>query len=155
MALKILFLTKLLCIVLYNDGLSIGGALVNHGNGTMSERELRLAKRKRRGAFNSDEEDEDYQGTRITEERYRSMLGEHIQKYKRRFKDTSVSQAPPRMGIPTQKSNLGGSKMRKLGNEQRAGFYDMETTSEWMNDVSPQRLANYHEADLVPKYGIV
>ncbi|XP_007028646.2 PREDICTED: DNA helicase INO80 isoform X1 [Theobroma cacao] len=130
---------------------SQGGALVNHGNGTMSERELRLAKRKRRGAFNSDEEDEDYQGTRITEERYRSMLGEHIQKYKRRFKDTSVSQAPPRMGIPTQKSNLGGSKMRKLGNEQRAGFYDMDTTSEWMNDVSPQRLANYHEADLVPK----
>ncbi|XWS66310.1 hypothetical protein CRYUN_Cryun05aG0188700 [Craigia yunnanensis] len=130
---------------------SQGGAMASHGNGTMSERELSLAKRKRRGAFNSDEEDEDYQGTRITEGRYRSMLGEHIQKYKRRFKDTSVSPAPPRMGIPTPKSNLGSSKIRKWGNEQRAGFYDMDTTSEWMNDVSPQRLADYHEADLVPK----
>ena len=124
--------------------------MASNGNGTMSERELSLAKRKRRGDFNSDE-DEDYQGTRITEGRYRSMLGEHIQKYKRRFKDTSMSPAPPRMGIPTPKSNLGSSKIRKLGNEQQAGFYDMETTSEWMDDVSPQRLANYHEADLVPK----
>ncbi|XVF56192.1 hypothetical protein PTKIN_Ptkin06aG0098600 [Pterospermum kingtungense] len=115
----------------------------------MSEREL--VKRKRRGAFNSDEEEEDYQGTHITEERYRSMLGEHLQMYKRRFKDASVSPAPPRMGIPTPKSNLGGSKVRKLGNEQRAGLYDMEITSEWMNDINPQRLANYHEADLAPK----
>ncbi|XP_022748348.1 DNA helicase INO80 isoform X1 [Durio zibethinus] len=130
---------------------SQGGTMANHGNGTMSERELSSVKRKRRGAFNSDEEDEDYQGARITEERYRSMLGEHIQKYKRRFKDTSVSPAPPRLGIPTPKSNLASSKIRKLGNEQRAGFYDMETASEWMNDVSPQMLANYHEADLVPK----
>ena len=127
----------------------------NHGNGTMSERELSLVKRKRRGAFNSDEEDDNYQDRHITKELYRSMLGEHIQKYKRRFKDTSVSPAPPRMGIPNPKSNSGSSKIRKLGNEQQAGFYDMETTSEWMDDVSPQRLANYHEADLVPKYGIV
>lgn len=134
---------------------SIGGAIANHGNGTMSERELSLGKRKRRGAFNSDEEEEDYQGTHITEERYRSMLGEHLQKYKRRLKDTTVSPAPPRMGIPTPKSNLGGSKTRKLGNEQRAGLYDMETTSEWMNDINPQRPTNYHEADLVPKYEIL
>ncbi|XVF07182.1 hypothetical protein REPUB_Repub06bG0116600 [Reevesia pubescens] len=125
--------------------------MAKHGNGTMSERELSLGKRKQRGALNSDEENEDYQGTLITEERYRSMLGEHIRKYKRRFKDTSVSPAPPRMVIPTPKSNFGGSKIRKLGNERRAGFYDMDTTSEWMNDVSPQRLANYHETDLVPK----
>lgn len=130
---------------------SQGGTMANHGNGDMSERELSLVKRKRKGAFNSDQEDGDYQGARITEERYRSMLGEHIQKYKRRFKDTSMSPAPPRMSIPTPKSNLGSSKIRKLGNDQRAGFYDMDTASEWMNDVSPQRLANYHEADLVPK----
>ncbi|KAK5803856.1 hypothetical protein PVK06_031505 [Gossypium arboreum] len=130
---------------------SQGGAMSHHGNGTMSERELSLAKRKWRGALNSEEEDDDYQGTHITEERYRSMLGEHVQKYKRRFKDTSVSPAPSRMGIPAPKSNLGSSKNRKLLNEQRAGFYDMETTSEWMNDVSSQRFANYHEADLVPK----
>ncbi|OMO51090.1 hypothetical protein CCACVL1_30011 [Corchorus capsularis] len=130
---------------------SQGGAMANHVNGAMSERELNSSKRKRRGAFQSDEEDGDYQGRRITEERYRSMLGEHIQKYKRRFKDTPVSPAPPRMGIPIPKSNLGSSKMRKLVNEQRAGFYDIDTTSEWVNDVSPQRLANYHEADIVPK----
>ncbi|KAK8684282.1 hypothetical protein V6N13_040312 [Hibiscus sabdariffa] len=129
-----------------------GGAMPNHGNGTMSERELSLAKRKWRGTLNSDEEDQDYQGTNITEERYRSMLGEHVQKYKRRFKDTSMSPAPSRMGIPTPKSNMGNSKTRKLGNEQRSGFYDMENTSEWMNDISSQRFAN--EADLVPKYDV-
>ncbi|KAK9289646.1 hypothetical protein L1049_007804 [Liquidambar formosana] len=67
---------------------SQGGAMVNHGNGIMSERELILLKKKRRSHFestNSEDEDEggNY-GAHISEEWYRSMLGEHVQKYKRR-----------------------------------------------------------------------
>ncbi|KAK1578959.1 hypothetical protein Q3G72_034530 [Acer saccharum] len=126
---------------------SQGGARVNYSNGNMSD----LGKIKRR-SHNSDEEDEDgYYGTHMTEERYRSMLGEHIQKYKRRFKDTPAAPIPPRMGIPAPKSNLGGSKNRKLGSEQRGGLYEMETTSEWLNDISPQRPMNNQEAEFTPK----
>ena len=59
-----------------------GGVNVKHGNGVMRERELGLLKKRRQGENSKDEEDR-YYGTRKTEERYRSMLGEgeHIQKY--------------------------------------------------------------------------
>lgn len=127
-----------------------GGAA---GNGMMSDRELNSVK-KRRQSQNSDyEEDDSYYGTHITEEKYRSMLGEHIQKYKRRFKDSSSSPAPTQMGIPVSKGNKG-SKSRKLGNENRGGFYEMETTSEWLNDTIPQKPGNYHDADFAPQSAI-
>ena len=47
-----------------------GGVNVKHGNGVMRERELGLLKKRRQGENSKDEED-----------RYRSMLGEHIQTY--------------------------------------------------------------------------
>lgn len=130
----------------------VGRAIANHGNGLKSEREFSSVKR--RWSQNSDCEDEDsYCGTHITEERYRSMLGEHILKYKRRFKDSSTSPAPSRMGIQVPKSNLG-SKARKSGNEHRGGFLELETASEWLNDVNPQKPGNYREADFAPQNGI-
>ncbi|KAL5546382.1 hypothetical protein UlMin_006069 [Ulmus minor] len=129
---------------------SQGGAIAQHSNGLMSERELSSA-RKRRRSLNSDYDDEDnYYSTHITEERYRSMLGEHIQKYKRRFKDSSTSPAPTKMGIPVPKSNLG-LKSRKLGNEHRVGYPEMESTSEWLHDINPQKTGNYREADFAPQ----
>ena len=132
--------------------IQIGGVNVKHGNGAMRERELSSLK-KRRQSENSEEEEEDsYYGTRITEERYRSMLGEHIQKYKRRFKDTSASPASTRMGIPAPRSNLG-LKARKLGNEHRGALHEVETTSDWLNDTNSQKQGNYHEADIAPLNG--
>ncbi|KAI5318254.1 hypothetical protein L3X38_037962 [Prunus dulcis] len=128
---------------------SQGGAT---GNGLIPDRELNSVKKRRRSQ-NSDYEDEDsYYRTHITEERYRSMLGEHIQKYKRRFKDSSSSPAPTQMGIPVPKGNKG-LKSRKLANEQRGGFYDMETTSEWLNDSNTQKPGNQHDADFAPQSG--
>ncbi|XP_015898080.1 chromatin-remodeling ATPase INO80 isoform X1 [Ziziphus jujuba] len=131
---------------------SQGGAIANHGNGLISERELSSVKRK--WSQNSDYKDEDiYYGTHITEEKYRTMLGEHILKYKRRFKDSSTSPAPSRMGIPVPKSNLG-MKSRKLGNEHRGGLFEPETGSEWHNDVNPQKPGSYRESDFAPQNGI-
>lgn len=132
---------------------SQGGAMANYGNGTMSERDLSLAKRKKRSNNSDGEEGDGYYGTRITEERYRTMLGEHIQKYKRRFKDSSSSPAPapPRVGISVPKSSLGNSKTRKLGNEQRGGWHDVDTTSEWLNDLTPQKRGDCVEPDYAPK----
>ncbi|KAJ6304183.1 hypothetical protein OIU77_017955 [Salix suchowensis] len=132
---------------------SQGGAMTNFVNGNLSERELSSGKRKRRYNNSEGEEEDGYLGASITEEQYRSMLGEHIQKYKRRHKDPLSSPAPPatRMGIPVPKSGLGGSKTRKLGSEQRGGLYDMETTSEWVNDIVPSKHGDYHEPDFTPK----
>ena len=58
-----------------------GGVNVKHGNGAMRERELSSLKKRRQSENSEDEEEDSYYGTRITEERYRSMLGEHVQKY--------------------------------------------------------------------------
>lgn len=127
--------------------------MANYGNGTISDRDLSLGKKKKRSNTSDGEEGDGYYGAHITEERYRSMLGEHIQKYKRRFKDSSLSPAPAplRMGI-LPKSSMGSSKPKKLGNEQRGGLYDMETTSEWLSDVTPQKHGGYVEPDYIPKY---
>ncbi|KAJ6967994.1 chromatin-remodeling ATPase INO80 [Populus alba] len=131
---------------------SQGGAMSNFVNGNLSERELSSGKRNRRYNNSEGEEEDGYSGARITEEQYRSMLGEHIQKYKRRYKDSLSNPAPPpRMGIPVPKSSLGGSKTRKLGSEQRGGLYDMETTSEWVNDIVPSKHGDYHEPEFTPK----
>ena len=128
-----------------------GGVNVKHGNWVMRERELGLLKKRRQGE-NSEDEEDSYYGTRITEERYRSMLGEHIQKYKRRFKDSSASPASTRMGISVPRSNMG-LKARKLGNEHRGALHEVESTSDWLNDINPQKQGNYHEADFSPLNG--
>ncbi|XP_030926528.1 chromatin-remodeling ATPase INO80 isoform X1 [Quercus lobata] len=130
---------------------SQGGVNLKHGNGVMRERELGLLKKRRQGE-NSEDEEDSYYGTRITEERYRSMLGEHIQKYKRRFKDSSASPASTRMGISVPRSNMG-LKARKLGNEHRGALHEVESTSDWLNDINPQKQGNYHEADFSPLNG--
>ncbi|XP_022153944.1 DNA helicase INO80 [Momordica charantia] len=130
---------------------SPGRTISKHSNGTMTKRELSLA-RKRRWSLNSDEEDEgvdDYYGTHVSEERYRQMLGEHIKKYKRRSKDSS-SPMPTRMGNSVPKGN-SSLKARKLGSEQQGGFLEVETANEWLNDVNPHRPGSHRDADFAPR----
>ncbi|KAF8398330.1 hypothetical protein HHK36_017257 [Tetracentron sinense] len=144
------------------------GDMVDHSNGIMSERssELRRAKKKRRSHVeaeagsnssarrdaDSNDEDGDGNGTHISEERYRSMLGEHIQKYRRvRFKDSSSNPASTRMGMSVPKRNIG-SKGRKLVNEDRV-VHETESPPDYLTDISPQKTVNYYEADFTPEYG--
>ncbi|XP_027348851.1 chromatin-remodeling ATPase INO80-like isoform X2 [Abrus precatorius] len=131
---------------------SQGGVIANHSNGNVRGREVSLLK-KRRWSQNSDnEEKSSFYGTHMTEERYRSMLGEHIQKYKRRFRDTSTSPAQNQAAVPLVKGNAG-LKARKSGNERRGGLHAAETTSEWMNDSNSQRPGNYRDADSMQQHG--
>ena len=126
----------------------------DYQNGIMSERELSSVNKKRRSQNSEDEDDEEdgNYNTHISEERYRSMLGEHIQKYKRRFKDPSPSPASARMGVSVPKSTLG-SKTRKLGNEHRGGMHEVENTSEWLAASGPQKMVGFHDVDFAPDYG--
>ncbi|XP_059668388.1 chromatin-remodeling ATPase INO80 isoform X2 [Cornus florida] len=128
--------------------------MADRSNGIVSERELSFAKKKKkkRSTYSSDEDEDVSYNTRISEERYRAMLGEHIQKYKRRLNSSSSTPASTRIGMPAQKSNLG-SKVRKLGNEHRGGLHEIETTSDFLTDISPQRMANNCDADFAPEYG--
>ncbi|KAJ1430026.1 SNF2-related, N-terminal domain [Sesbania bispinosa] len=129
---------------------SQGGAAANHSNGNM-HRNVNLLKRRR--SRNSDNEEKSgFYTTHMTEERYRSMLGEHIQKYKRRFRDTLTSPAQNQVAVPLVKSNTG-LKAHKSGNDCRGGLHAAETTPEWMNDSNSQKPGNNRDADFMQKFG--
>lgn len=115
----------------------------------MSHRDLNLVKKKRRKAYSSDEEDGSYSAY-ISEDRYRAMLGEHIQKYKRRVNNASASPASNQTGMPAIKGGLG-SKECKLGNEHRGGSHKIEPT-DFLTDVIPQKPVNYHVPEFAPHY---
>lgn len=126
----------------------IGGAMGEHSNGIMSRREL---KNKRRRGYSSDEEDGSY-SNHISEEQYRAMLGEHIQKYKRRLKNSSPSPASMRSGVPVLKSSVG-LKNQKMPNHQLGGLHRFESTSDFPNAKHSQKYGNLHGPDFTQKYG--
>lgn len=106
--------------------------------------------KKKRQIYDSDEADEDgFRGTHITEDRYRAMLGEHIQKYQRRLKDFSSPPASGRAPVPPPRTSRLGSKTRKSGIQQRAIMCDSENASEWPNDSTPNNRGNGHMADFL------
>ncbi|XP_042020321.1 chromatin-remodeling ATPase INO80-like [Salvia splendens] len=125
-----------------------GGALGDM-NGTISERG---SKKKRRSAYSSDEEETGCHSSYISEERYRAMLGDHIQKYKRRLNCGPQNPASTRTGTMAIKSNVT-LKDQKSMNDNRGGFSKFESTSDFLNSSSSQKLGNYHESDFGRQYG--
>lgn len=116
----------------------------------MSGRELR---RKRRTSYSSDEDgdrDRAY-STYISEEKYRTMLGEHVQKYKRRLTNSSASPAATHNGVPVIKGG-GGSRDQKSTNDHRGGALRLASTSEFFNN-STQSLGNHIQSDFPGLYG--
>nr|CAD1828376.1 unnamed protein product [Ananas comosus var. bracteatus] len=70
----------------------------------------------RRDFDSNDEDDEDYDN-RITEEHYRSMLSDHVQKYRRvRFRESASNSGSIRMAVPYPKRS-NGAKATRLRNE--------------------------------------
>ncbi|XP_042514394.1 chromatin-remodeling ATPase INO80-like isoform X2 [Macadamia integrifolia] len=106
----------------------------------------------RRDAESNDEDEDSGYRNHITEEHYRSMLGEHIQKYRRvRFKETSSNLASARIKMPLPKRNLI-SKGRKSGNEDRV-LHGMETPSAYLREISPLKHGSYYDGDFAAEYG--
>jgi len=122
-------------------------------NGNVHEKEVNLFKKRRWSLYSDNEENNSFYGAHMTGERYQSMLGKHIQKYKRRFKGTLSSLAQNQAATPLVKSNTG-LKAPKSGNEHMGGgLHVAKSTWEWMNDSSSQKLGNYHDVDFLPQYG--
>ncbi|XP_068662368.1 chromatin-remodeling ATPase INO80-like isoform X1 [Aristolochia californica] len=135
------------------------------GNGFVVPSELGVRKRKRtlieaeagsnssawRDPDSNDEDEEDY-GAYISEERYRSMLGEHLQKYRRvRFKESSsLGLTSSRGGMPIPKRSNHSSRSRKLSNEER-GLHAVEPASDFLADMSIKQAA-YYEPDFTSEY---
>ncbi|CAN4089861.1 unnamed protein product [Withania somnifera] len=129
---------------------SPGGATGNQSNGIMSGREL---KKKRRTSYSSDEDgdrDRAY-STYISEEKYRTMLGEHIQKYKRRLGNSSASPAATRNGVPMMRSG-GGSRDQKSTNDHRGGMLRLGSASDFFSN-STQGFGYHFQSDFAGPYG--
>ncbi|XP_010523710.1 PREDICTED: DNA helicase INO80 isoform X2 [Tarenaya hassleriana] len=118
-----------------------------------SSQGMELSKKKRKWWTEADdrENEDDFYRPQITEEHYRSMLGEHIQKSRKRSKESQPSPAHLRGGVSLPKSNVGSYKGRKHGNDYRGGYYDPDTAPSLANDVSPQKRRSYHDPDITPK----
>ncbi|KAL6534641.1 putative DNA helicase ino80 [Orobanche gracilis] len=126
-----------------------GGARGEYVNGIMSERS---SKKKRRGAHSSDEEETGSYNPFISEERYRAMLGDHIQKYKRRKNYSSQSPASTRTGSTGMKNSMG-PKDQKLTSDTRGGLHKLDSTLDFINSSnSSQKLGNYPEAGFGLQY---
>lgn len=125
---------------------SQGGAMGKQSNGMMSQRE-----KKRRTAYSSDEEDNGSHSNYISEEQYRAMLGEHIQKYKRRLKNPATSSALHQAGMPNNKGALG-SKDQKSANEQYRKMHRIESTSDFLMDNQYRNVDSSKGLDFARKY---
>ncbi|KAL2327072.1 hypothetical protein Fmac_020499 [Flemingia macrophylla] len=130
------------------------GGRASHNNGNMHAREGSLS-RKRAWSRNSDTDDESkekYCGTYMTEERYRSMLGDHVQKYKRMRMDALSSPAHNRIAVPLVKSN-NGLKVQNSVNDYKGATQTADSASEWLRDMSNQQAGNHSHADFRQQYG--
>lgn len=120
--------------------LSAGVPMTDRSNGMNSE------KRKRRNMYSSDEDQDGSYDAYFSEERYRAMLGEHVQKYKKSLKSNNLpASTSSRNGVSGMKSSFG-SKEHKLGNGRPGGAHMIETLS--------QNLGNYRATNFAPVYGM-
>lgn len=107
------------------------------------------ANKKRRSAYSSDE-DGSY-NTYISEEQYRTMLGEHVQRCKRRKNNSSPNPGPTRTVMPVLKGSLG-PKERKSGSDSRVGSRKMESNSEYLTDMIHQKPGKYNGREFESEY---
>lgn len=138
------------------------GTMLDHSNGAVIDRPSDLTRRRNKAVFQSkggvksfirkqfeenDADGDDY-GTGISDEHYRSMLSEHVQKFRKvKPKDSSSPSASARATtviVPKRKPGLKGGK---YSNEHLVSVKE-ETTFHEMN-VSPER----YEANFESEYG--
>ncbi|OEL33194.1 DNA helicase INO80, partial [Dichanthelium oligosanthes] len=103
------------------------GSLLDQYNGINDASHGLHRKRKRHLDGASDDDEADAYNNQITEEHYRTMLSEHVQKYRRsKVKEGAFGSDPPRMASPQIKDKNGGKKTMK----HRSDFRNVATLDE-------------------------
>ncbi|EPS73622.1 hypothetical protein M569_01128, partial [Genlisea aurea] len=127
---------------------SQGEVLGDHMDGIIAERGK---KKKRHISHSSEEEETGNHSPYISEEQYRAMLGDHIQKYKRRVNYSAQSPSVMKNGPATMRNGVA-SKNQKLANDWH---YKFESTEDFLSSNSSLRFEKFHESDMLPLYGSV
>lgn len=102
------------------------GVVANYGNGV---------KKRKRWIEEAGDDDDDRYDQHVTEEHYRSMLKEHVQRLKSSSRESQGNHTSL-----MRKSNVGSYR----GNGQRGRFYDADAIS--------QRRGSYRGSAITPKY---
>ncbi|KAG8063353.1 hypothetical protein GUJ93_ZPchr0003g17346 [Zizania palustris] len=141
---------------------SPNGSMSSQGQGSLSDQYNGMSdashglhqKRKRHLNGASDDDEEDTHSNQITEEHYRAMLSEHVQKYRRSKLDFFGSD-PPQAIIP-QKHKNGSARVTKYKSETRnvAALGGVEATVEYNGTkcISAYGGFNKHVASLDSSY---
>jgi DNA helicase INO80 len=110
------------------------GSLLDQYNSINDASHGLYRKRKRHLDGASDDDEADAYSNRITEEHYRTMLSEHVQKYRRsKFKEGAFGSDPPRVASSQIKDKNGGKKTMKHGSDFRntATLDEVEASHEY------------------------
>ncbi|KAG2540726.1 hypothetical protein PVAP13_9NG592600 [Panicum virgatum] len=96
------------------------GSLLDQYNGINDASHGLHRKRKRHLDGASDDDEADPYSNQITEEHYRTMLSEHVQKYRRsKFREVTIGSDPPCVASPQLKDKSGGKKTMKHRSDSR------------------------------------
>uniref|UniRef100_A0A0E0K5K8 Chromatin-remodeling ATPase INO80 n=1 Tax=Oryza punctata TaxID=4537 RepID=A0A0E0K5K8_ORYPU len=120
---------------------SPNGSMSSQGQGSLSDQYNGVSdashglhrKRKRHLDGASDDDEADAYSNQITEEQYRTMLSEHVQKYRRsKFKEDVFGSDPPQAIVP-QKHKNGSARVTKYRSDTRnvATLGGVEATAEY------------------------
>ncbi|PAN49661.1 hypothetical protein PAHAL_9G464500 [Panicum hallii] len=110
------------------------GSLLDQYNGINDASHGLHRKRKRHLDGASDDDEADPYSNQITEEHYRTMLSEHVQKYKRsKFREGAFGSDPPCVASPQIKDKSGGKKTMKHRSDSRnvATLDEVEASHEY------------------------
>ncbi|RLN41204.1 DNA helicase INO80 [Panicum miliaceum] len=110
------------------------GSLLDQYNGINDASRGLHRKRKRHLDGTSDDDEADPYNNQITEEHYRTMLSEHVQKYRRsKFREGAFSSDPPCVASPQIKDKSGGEKTMKHRSDSRnvATLDEVEASHEY------------------------
>jgi chromatin-remodeling ATPase INO80 len=124
-----------MCTIFHINVFCLGqGSLLDQYNGTNDASQGQHRKRKRYLDGASDDDEADGYSNQITEEHYRTMLSEHVQKYRRpKFKDSVFGSDPSRSSTSMIKYKNGGKSTTKHASDFMGGTMldELETSHEY------------------------
>ncbi|BAS84208.1 Os03g0352450 [Oryza sativa Japonica Group] len=134
---------------------SPNGSMSSQGQGSLSDQYNGIndashglhRKRKRNLDGASDDDEVDAYSNQITEEHYRTMLSEHVQKYRRsKFKEDVFSSDPPQVIVP-QKHKNGSARVTKYRSDTRnvAMLGGVEATAEYNGTKSTNAYGGFNK----------
>ncbi|XP_026425969.1 chromatin-remodeling ATPase INO80-like isoform X1 [Papaver somniferum] len=138
-------------------------AMTDHSNGSLTRKTTNKRRHiegeagsnsssKRESDSNDEDNGSGNYGGHISEEWYRSLLGEHIQKY--RIKRLKESPGPTSIrGEMSVQNRIPGSKGKKIGSAERM-VNGMENSAKYTPEINPLKNSNHYESDFTPDYGV-